>query len=230
MSSNRRATAIKGLLALGLAAAAAGCASGGDKLVRQTGLTPTEHYAISVTPREDQILLAPHAQALSAAQASALQDLVSRWRDVGDGELRIQTPARGGEDAYRATALVQDAIYGLGVRPDQVKVTDYDPGARPHAPIVVGFTRYDATGPRCGRNWPSYTATADNGVTANFGCATTANIAAMLANPGDVLTPRRDDPTDAQRREVVLGKYRLGQTTSTAKDDQASGAVSNVSN
>lgn len=228
MSSNRPATALKALLAFGLAAAAAGCA--GDKTVRQTGLTPTEHYAISVTPREDQILLAPHADALSPAQTSAIADMVTRWRDVGEGDIRIQAPARGGEEAYRATALIQDAIYGFGVRPDQVKVVDYDPGARPHAPIVVGFTRYDATGPRCGRNWGSYTSTFDNGVTANFGCATTANVAAMLANPGDLVAPRQDDPSDAQRREVVLGKYRQGQTSSSAKDDQANGAVSNVSN
>lgn len=230
MSSNRRATALKGLLALGLAATAAGCASGGARPSPQTGLTPTEHYAINVAPRQDQILLAPHTDALSPAQASALADLVARWRDVGEGELQVETPSRGGEDAYRATALIQDAIYGFGVRPDQVKVVNYDPGARPHAPIVVGFTRYDATGPRCGLNWTSYTATKDNEVTTNFGCATTANVAAMLANPGDLLTPRTEDPADAQRRDVVLGKYRLGQITSSAKDDQASGAVSNVSN
>lgn len=231
MSSNRPATALKALLALGLAAAAAGCAStGADRPVRQAGLTPTEQYAIDVTPHEDQIMLAPHADALSAAQSAAIQDMVNRWRDVGEGGIRIQAPAHGGEEAYRATALIEDAIYGAGVRPDQVRVVDYDPGARPHAPILVGFTRYDAKGPLCGRNWPSYTSTFDNGVTANFGCAVTANVAALLANPGDLVAPQPEDPSDVARREVILGKYRQGQTTSSAKDDQASGAVSNVSN
>ncbi|MDR3512176.1 MAG: CpaD family pilus assembly protein [Caulobacteraceae bacterium] len=229
MSSNRRALPLRTLLALCLAASAAGCASG-DKTVEQTGLLPTEHYAIDVAPHEDQILLAPHAQALSPAQTAALQDLVARWRDAGDGQVKVETPSRGGEEAYRATALIQDALYSLGVRPDQLRVTDYDPGARIHPPVVVGFTRYTATGPRCGRNWTSYTATADNGVTPNFGCANTANVAALVANPGDLLAPRPETPANADRRMAVYGKYVEGQTTSTAKDSQANGAVSSVGN
>lgn len=229
MSSNRRAPPFRLLLALGLAASAAGCAAG-DKTVEVGGLTPTEHYSISVAPHDDQILLAPHAQALSPAQSAALADLVGRWRDAGDGPVRIQTPSRGGEEAYRAAALVQDALYGLGLRPDQVQVANYEPGARIRPPIVVGFTRYEAQGPRCGRNWSNFTATSANGVTANFGCANTANVAAMIANPADLLRPRTMDPSDADRRDTVLGKYRQGQITSTAKDEQANGAVSNVAN
>jgi pilus assembly protein CpaD len=216
-------------LALCLAASAAGCASGdGANSAPPAGLTVTEHYAINLSQHEDQILLAPHAQALSQAQSAALQDLVYRWREYGDGVVKVQTPAHGGEDAYRAAALVQDALYALGVRADQVSVGDYDAGPHPHAPLVVGFVRYQAQGPQCGRQWDSYTATKDNGVTNNFGCANTANVAALVANPADLITPRGEDPADGGRREVVLGRYRQGQPTSTTKDEQASGAVSNV--
>jgi pilus assembly protein CpaD len=232
MSSNRRTPITRTLLALCLAASAAACASTGDKPAKTAAaqpLTPTERFSITVTPQDDQILLAPHPQALSDAQASALQDLAARWRDAGSGPVRIQTPAHGGEDSYRATALIQDALYSLGVRPDQVQVTNYDPGPRPHPPIVVGFTRYAAKGPQCGRDWSGFTHSANNDVNSNFGCANTANIAAMIANPADLMAPHPSDPADAARRSTVLTKYRQGQTTSTQKDDQANGAISNVS-
>ena len=35
---------------------------------------------------------------------------------------------------------------------------------------------------------------------------------------------------DAQRRATILGKYRQGQTTSSARDDQATGTVSRAIN
>lgn len=230
MSSNRIKRAARSLLVVGLAAMAAACATSGagDKTAKQQPLTPTEQFAITVTPHEDQILLAPHAAALSPAQSAALEDLVDRWRDGGDGFMRIQTPQRGDEDVYRATGLIQDALMALGVRPDQVKLTDYDPGPRPNPPIVVGFTHYEAQGPQCGRNWSSFTHSADNGVNNNFGCATTANVAAMVADPHDFLAPRDAGASDGGRRVVVLGKWQAGQITSTPRDPQATGAVSNV--
>jgi pilus assembly protein CpaD len=48
----------------------------------------------------------------------------------------------------------------------------------------------------------------------------------QLANPEDLITPRTMDPADPGRRAVVFDKYRKGQVTSSAKDTQASGAVS----
>jgi pilus assembly protein CpaD len=231
MSSNRAALITRTLTAICLAASLAACATGGDKdkLAKETPpLTPTEQFPVTVTPHQDQILLAEHTDGLSAAQSAALQDLVDRWRDAGEGGIKIATPARGGEDAYRAAALIQEALMAYGVSPDKLALSDYDAGAAPHAPIVVGFTRYDAKGPECGRKWDSFTRSADNKVGNNFGCAITANMAAMIANPGDLVAPRDSDPGDAARRSTVLAKYRQGQTTSTPRDDQASGAISSV--
>jgi len=48
----------------------------------------------------------------------------------------------------------------------------------------------------------------------------------MVADPRDLLAPAPDDPSDAARRAIVLGKYRAGEVTSTPRDEQAAGAVS----
>ena len=212
MSSNRTVFAARALAALFLAAGVASCASSDiDEVAKNKPLTPLEQFPITVTPRDDQILLAPHADALSPAQAAAVRDLADRWRDNGDGAIRMRRPARRQKRPYRATALIQDALYSLGVSPDQVKLTDYDAGPRPHAPIVVGFIRYEAKGPDCGRKWKSFTRSSDNDVNNNFGCATTANIAAMIANPADLIAPRssttsgRCDAPRVRARQIPPG-------------------------
>jgi pilus assembly protein CpaD len=218
------------LIVSGLALFATGCATDGlmhhaDKT--PPAVTPTEQYAITVTRAPDEILLAPHADGLSAAQSAALAALVQRWRDVDGDEITIHSPG-GQAQAYRAVAAVQEALEGLGVRSDQITLAAYDPGDRAGAPIAVGFEGYHAQGPACGRNWKDFTKTFQNQVNNNFGCATTANIAAMIANPADLLRPRAMDAPDAARRETVLGKYRQGAVTSSPKDPQANGAVSNT--
>ena len=47
----------------------------------------------------------------------------------------------------------------------------------------------------------------------------------MIANPRDLLSPAPMDPSDATRRDNVLGKYRRGEVTSSAKDEQATGNI-----
>ena len=85
---------------------------------------------------------------------------------------------------------------------------------------------YEAATPDCSKGWGNITSTGSNRPFAHYGCAVTANIAAMAANPRDFITPTPIDPSDDARREVVMDKYRQGVATSTAADGQASGAVS----
>jgi pilus assembly protein CpaD len=220
---------IRSLIVLCLAALACGCAStdATSKLAKDPpALTPTEQFAITVSQSPDEILLAPHPEGLSNAQADALSALVGRWRDTGAAVITIRAPSGGQGEAYRSIAAIEAALEDEGVRADQVRITGYDAGPRPGAPIAVGYMGYQAKGPECGREWKSFTASANNSVNNNFGCATTANIAAMIANPADLMAPRPMDPSDAGRRENIIGKYRQGALTSSAKDPQANGAVS----
>jgi len=223
---------IRHLLVLCLAGAVAACATphAAKTAKADPPLTPTERFAVTLTHSPDEILLAPHASGLSSAQSVAVAALAERWRDAGEGPVTIQTPAGGGSDAYRGATAVQAALLRHGLTEDQIHLVSYKPDAAPTgvSPIVVGFTHYEAKGPKCGREWKDYTKTFSNDTNPNFGCAVTANFAVMLANPGDLAGPRPMDPADANRRETILGHYRKGEPTSTAKDSQANGAVSSV--
>jgi pilus assembly protein CpaD len=220
---------IRRLIVPCIALLAGACASQGDplNLAKKDPLqpvTPTEQYSITVTQGRDEILLAPHPDGISDAQAKALAEFVGRWRDAGSSMISVRAPASGAEAMYRATAGVQSALESMGVRPEQIQLTSYDGGA--DAPIGVGFEGYQAKGPDCGQDWNDYTQTGDNRVNKNFGCAVTANVAAMIANPGDLLAPRPMDSSDSTRRETIIGKYHQGAIGSTPQDPQADGAIS----
>ena len=211
------------LLALGA------CATGGARPSASTApLTPTERYSIDVTPAPVEVQLAPHASGLSAAQAAALGDLIDRWAAGDRGMITIKAPEHGADPAgaYRIATDTRDYLVAQGVEASAVHIVGYDAANDPKAPVRVGFLHYEAHGPQCGQSWENLADVRNNEAYAQFGCAVTANIAAQLADPEDLLHPRTMTAPDAIRRETVLGKYRTGDTTSTTKDTQANGAVS----
>jgi pilus assembly protein CpaD len=68
----------------------------------------------------------------------------------------------------------------------------------------------------------------DNPSPVNFGCATQNNLAAMVADPADLVMPRTMTASDAQRRGTVFEKYRKGEITATTRDQHDSAALSEV--
>jgi pilus assembly protein CpaD len=58
----------------------------------------------------------------------------------------------------------------------------------------------------------------------------TANLAAQVANPEDLVSPRDQQPVEASSRETMYDKNRKGEATGSKRDDKASGAVSQVVN
>ncbi|MDP3660711.1 CpaD family pilus assembly protein [Phenylobacterium sp.] len=195
-------------------------------------LTPTQQFEAKVSSVPEEVRLAIHAGGLSSAQADALKGLVAGWRSEEGGMIGIQAPHVGvdGAAAYRMSEGARAFLIGQGVPADQIELVGYDPKGDPRPPLLVGYLSYRTEIPECGKSWPSITRTIANKPTPNFGCSITANIAAQVANPADLLGPRASDPADAGRRMDVLTKYRKGEITATKKDDNATGAVSKAIN
>ncbi len=206
------------------------CATDGAQPAAPAPLTPTEQYSIEVKPAPEELQLAAHANGLSPTQISALTEFVASWNAGPRGQITIKAPEHGPDPGgvYRTATEARDFLLSRGLQAAAVRIVGYDASGDPKAPVRVGYMRYVAQGPRCGQNWGNLADVRSNETYAEFGCAVTANVAAELASPEDLLHPRDMTPPDAARREMVIEKYRQGETTSTAKDTQANGAVSST--
>lgn len=217
------------LISLAASALLAGCAGAPAEGLAPVPLTPTQRFSLQVEPGMERIALAVHDTGLSANQQNAVIDLANRFGQDGAAGLVIEAPS--GQDAVANDLAwrVKGVLEQIGVPAHQVQVIAYN-APDPRAPVLVGYETLRARVPQCGREWGSLTRTANNQGSANFGCAVTANLAAQIANPRDIIAPRAMTPGDAGRRSVVFDSYRKGEQTAANReelltDQQVSNAV-----
>lgn len=123
----------------------------------------------------------------------------------------IMVPA-GSANELAANHVARD-LAGLmrrnGVPRSRIALVSYQ-AASPEAsaPIRLSYVAMKAHTDRCGR-WPDDLGkTSENKHYANFGCSYQNNLAAQVANPADLLGPRKPGDIDAERRNIVIDDYR----------------------
>jgi pilus assembly protein CpaD len=129
---------------------------------------------------------------------------------------------------WKLLALGGIAVIVAGCKSDALDMDDYyTPTAHyERHPIIV--TASGAHAHECG-SWPEdMTRTEQNTPYENFGCSQQNNIAAMVANPQDLIRPRASAPSDAMRRSKVFDKYREGTEISSAQEQQQKVKISDV--
>lgn len=168
---------------------------------------------------------------LSNIQRNKIQDFISDYKESGTGPLKINSPSSAVHDvmAAGASAEVRKIIEYYAIPRSSLQLANYYPrNPRVSSPVIISYRRYAATASKCGA-WPeSSTITYENKPVWNFGCATQNNLAAMIANPRDLIEPRDSQPADAQRRDKVFENYRAGAVTTAERSDTESGTVSSV--
>ncbi len=214
-------------LAIG-ALALAGCADTYSPVIKDAK-TALDQYKPHVTLAPDELGITPHAEGLSEKQQIALQDFAARWHDAaGETAITIRTPTKASgddTDALRTTASVVEYLQASGVPYDRIRQSRYD-AAEPKAPVIARFTAYKVETTDCSKTWDNLVATNSNGPSAHFGCVMTNNMAIQVADPHDLTRPVAMDAGDNSRRATVLANYRAGKITSSERDTQASGTVS----
>ena len=138
----------------------------------------------------------------------------------------------GGRNEYaivNAVSNVRHVIHGTGISGHAISMEPYYVGSSSDAPIKVSFTTLVAKGPKCGR-WTDNLGNSDRNTNyGNFGCTQQNNLAAMIANPRDLVSPGHLDPRSSGRRDTIADKWINGEVTGAEKsDDERSGAVSEV--
>lgn len=180
-------------------------------------LTPASRFTLQVEPGVDRIALSVHEQGLSAAQQRALYDITGRFSREGAPALTVEAPAGGDPVANAFAFRVKEQLERIAGQ-GRVQIVSY-PAPDPQAPVLVGFESLRAVVEQCGTYWTSLTRTRDNESSVNFGCAVTANLAAQIENPRDIITPRAMTPANAGRRAVVFDHYRKGEATAAPQEE-----------
>jgi pilus assembly protein CpaD len=155
--------------------------------------------------------------------------LAETWLREGTGVIVAEVPtgtpnARAAADSSREILAL---LAAAGVPPRAVTVRNYHPeDARQFATIRLTFPRITAEAGPCGV-WPDDLGSSiknkdyfENKPYYNLGCAYQRNMAAMVANPSDLVQPRPETPTYTAQRNSVFDKYRKGTSTATT-DPQA---------
>jgi pilus assembly protein CpaD len=221
--SRPTARAILGISLCALSAVAlTGCKTLDEPGRHTAGFTlidPSQRNPIMVSekPVTMNLRVSRNAQGLTPAQRSDVIAFVQRFRasDAGNSKLVIGVPAGSPNDvaAMRVVSEMRYIINEVGFADNVIVVQPYQGGPDTSAPIRFSYMRYVAEGPECGL-WPTNLAREPRNLNyPNFGCAQQNNLAAVVANPADLVVPRTMDPADGERRAIVFDKYRQGQPT-----------------
>ena len=147
-------------------------------------MSVAERHPVTVD-QQTQTLLVPvdgTAQGLPRAQLAAIDAFVSAYRTRGYGPITVTAP--GGRDAGQAAADVRAALFASGVPYEEMRGASVRGGGGDA--VVVSFSAYAASAPACGNHAGILTARLANRAHPNFGCASQANLAAMIADPRDL--------------------------------------------
>jgi pilus assembly protein CpaD len=176
---------------------------------------------VSQQPTTHIVKVPPGANGLSGGQRAQLLDFADHYRatDNGASRLVIQAPSGGANEvsSMYAVSQIRALLTDQGFAENMISVEAYDANGTREPPIRVSYLRFVAEPPPCG-NWSTNLANEPMNLPhPDLGCANQHNLAAMVANPADLLGPRSETARDSMRRDQVFTKYINGQPTGARK-------------
>ncbi|MFO0993551.1 MAG: CpaD family pilus assembly protein [Hyphomicrobiales bacterium] len=163
--------------------------------------------------------------ALNAQQRDTIVRFAQQAKSNYASTINVRRPSGGGRGPAVASAIHRILIK-QGVPDSMIAQSTYPGDAQ--SPVIVSYIRTWAVTQECG-NWDEdLTVTFSNSGYANFGCSVQNNVAAMVANPNDLVMPRTETPSDPTRRSKVFTDYRNAVPTNTQPPQQQQVQISTV--
>ena len=218
-----------------LTAALAGC------VTEREAATPTDYrhrhaIAIKEGDRIVDVFVGRSRGSLNPTQRAEVAGFAHVWKREATGGIVIDMPAGTPNDIAAADSLrqIRSILHAAGVPHHAVSVRPYRPvDPTSLATIKLNYTKMGAEVGPCGL-WPHDLGPSldrtynENRPYWNHGCATQRNLAAMVAEPADLVQPRTETAIYTPRRTTVGEKYRVGQSPATVYPNAKEGKISNV--
>jgi len=168
-----------------------------------------------------EVFLGRYRGGLNPGQRADVLAFAQGWRHEGTGGIDVDVPSN--RKTARAAADSLRQIYSIfaasRIPRNAVYVRHHRAVGNALASIKLNYSKLVASAGPCGQ-WPKDVGPASgkqyltNRPYWNFGCATQHNIAAMVANPADLVQPRGTTPAYEARRADAIDKYAKGQDPS----------------
>ena len=218
------------LAALAIAGASliGGCAGGSAaKEAGPIAGTPLDRNQIDVRAGLEvlEIQLDAGGTRLPRSDLNRIERFVAAYRDRGHGKMRMAMPENVARPqlAVEAVKTARELAWENGVAWEDIAGSAYD--AKGHqAPLIMSFEIYEAIAPDCkSLAQIDMSDVSTNSELESFGCSVRTNIAAMLADPGDLLGERELGPRDRGRVSLIMEAYRQGEATGAETGDSQVG-------
>ncbi len=231
-----RIKTLPGLAALGALMAVMGaCSSVTGSPVPASYLTADtlDQNRIQAVKRTEflEIAIDPYGSELSDRDRTQIRAFVREYNRVGHGPLVLSLPQATSNPQLAVTAVVEarEIAWEAGVRYTEMSGTHHGAGAALSEPLILAYQRYEAIAPNCPlKSQIDIAQSRSNNHLPTLGCAVRTNLAAMIADPADLLGQTPIDPADTPRRMDILEKFRTGAPT--ASQGNENGAVSSAVN
>lgn len=200
-------------VAIALAALLSGCANRDSITVGSVPDDYRTNHPIMIAEKNQKVDIPVGAgdRGMTGYQRDTLLGFLDGYDRSAAPALTIAIPLGS---ANEAAALVAGRDFARvaaasGINRKRIVMTSYQSAsAEASAPVRVSFVAVRAQTDKCGR-WPEdLLQTSENRHYADFGCSYQNNLAAQMANPSDLLGPRKMTDIDAENRGKVIDVYR----------------------
>ncbi|MER8534303.1 CpaD family pilus assembly protein [Mesorhizobium sp. M1005] len=201
------------IMAIAVAALLAGCANRDSVTV---GAIPDDYrttHPIVIAEKIQKIDLPVGAgdRGMTRSQRDTLLGFLDGYDRSAAPVLTIEIPSGSANEIAAAAAGRDFARLAMasGISRKRIAMRSYQSvSVEASAPVRVAYVSVKAQTDKCGR-WPEdLLETSENKHYADFGCSYQNNLAAQMANPVDLIGPRKQTPIDAANRSAVIDVYR----------------------
>lgn len=193
--------------------------------------TPLDRHEIGVKQHKEylEVSLDSRDTQLRISEVMKVRSFLDKYADVGHGPLVISMPKRAQNPqlAVGAVAEIREFAWETGINYDRILGAAYNADGRAATPVVMAFNTYKAVAPDC----PSLAGidmsnAVSNSELPSFGCAVRTNMAAMIAEPADLLGERELSEGYLARQQFQLDLWLQGQPTPSARGEGETTAIS----
>ena len=195
-------------------------------------LSVTDRHPIAVDSQVVTLTIDvdPSVNEIRDIDRARLNAFANAYLVKGHGPITVTAPSGGRDDlvAQELAADVRQLLNDGGVSYEQMTGASYlANGAGNERQVVLSYTSYVATPSPCGVWTSEIKNRYKNLPHPNFGCADQNNLAAMIADPRDLIVPADEAPADATARVRAIEAYREGEVTASERDGDIETDIAN---